>query len=48
LILLPFPHYLTLADPEYTNTFRMLVAITSLCMLASRVNVAEPAGHQSI
>jgi hypothetical protein len=34
LILLPFPHYLTLADQEYTATFRMLVAITSLCMMA--------------
>jgi hypothetical protein len=33
LVLLPLPHYITLADPEYTTTFRMLVAITSVCMI---------------
>ena len=41
LILLPFPHYFTLADTQYTATFRMLVALTSLCMLALKGDTAE-------
>jgi len=41
LLFLPFPHYLTLADPEYTTTFRMLVALTSLCMLGLKSSAHE-------
>jgi hypothetical protein len=40
LFFLPLPHYLTLADPEYTTTFRMLLAITSICMMGLRQSVA--------
>ena len=43
LILLPFPHYFTLADTEYTTTFRMLVAITALCMMALRAEKRDTA-----
>jgi len=46
LILLPFPHYFTLADPQYTTTFRMMVALTSICMLALRVDRTKAVSQQ--
>ncbi len=36
LLILPFPHYFTLADPEYTATFRMWLGVTAVCLLALR------------
>ena len=36
LLVLPFPLYFTLADPEYTGTLRMWLAVTAACLLALR------------
>lgn len=32
-LFLPLPHYFTLADPEYTATFRLWIAIVAICMV---------------
>lgn len=44
LILLPLPYYLTVADAPYTATFRLCVAITSLCMMAITPERLTPPG----
>ena len=44
LILLPLPYYLTVADAPYTVTFRLCVAITSLCMMAITSERLTPPG----
>ena len=40
LLSLPLPHYFTLADPEYTMTLRMWLAVTALCLVALRPSVS--------
>lgn len=42
LFFLPLPHYFTLADPEYTATFRLWIAIAALCMIAVKRAAAPP------
>jgi len=50
LILLPLPYYPTVADAPYTATFRMCVAITSLCMMALKPKriIAATAGNRAL